>query len=172
MWIIAGVLLGLMVLVALAGFHTGPHTHAAAGVLGALAALWLVAMAVDGRTSSILWALLTADLVLTGAVGVMAWNGLSAKHVADRLRPLPRLEGAEGVAISALSPEGIVRACGEEWTAVSINGPVPAGGRVQVVRRSGVRVEVWGEDPEEIRPETPFVFDSGDAGDPGLGKEG
>lgn len=152
MWVVAGVLLGLVVLVALAGFHSGPHTHFAAGVLGALAAAWLILMALDGRSSSILWALLGADVVLTGGVAVMAWNGLTAHAIAERHRPIPRLEGAEGVAVSALSPEGIVRARGEEWTAVSLNGPVPAGGRIQVVRRAGVRVEVWGEDLEEAPP--------------------
>jgi len=27
MWVIAGVLLGLLVLASLVGFHTGPHAH-------------------------------------------------------------------------------------------------------------------------------------------------
>ena len=34
MWVIAGVLLGLVVLASLIGFHVGPHAHVAAGVLG------------------------------------------------------------------------------------------------------------------------------------------
>ena len=34
MWVIAGVLLGLVVLVSLIGFHVGPHAHVAAGILG------------------------------------------------------------------------------------------------------------------------------------------
>ena len=50
MWVIAGVLLGLVVLTSLIGFHVGPHADLAAGVLGLLAAAWLVVMAVDGRT--------------------------------------------------------------------------------------------------------------------------
>jgi membrane-bound ClpP family serine protease len=48
--------------------------------------------------------------------------------------------------VEALDPAGIVRVAGEDWTAVSLNGPVPAGGRVQVVSVRGVRLEVWGED--------------------------
>ncbi len=61
MWVIAGVLLGLVVLASLIGFHVGPHAHVAAGVLGVLAAAWLVVMAVDGRSAPVLWALLSAD---------------------------------------------------------------------------------------------------------------
>jgi membrane-bound ClpP family serine protease len=58
------------------------------------------------------------------------------------------LEAAEGVAVSALTPEGIVRVRGEEWSAVSVNGPVPADTKVQVLRAGGVRLEVWGENGE------------------------
>ena len=50
MWIIAGVLLGLVVLASLVGFHSGPHAHVAAGVVGVLAAAWLV---VHGRRRAI-----------------------------------------------------------------------------------------------------------------------
>ncbi len=146
MWIIAGVLLGLVVLASLVGFHSGPHVHAAAGVIGVAAAAWLVVMAVDGRSAPILWALLTADLVVSAGVGVMAWLGLSR-------RPTPghrvvSLEGAEGVAVSDLAPEGIVRVRGEQWSAMSVNGTVRAGTRVQVLRASGVHLDVWGEDEE------------------------
>jgi membrane-bound ClpP family serine protease len=163
MWIVAGVLLGLVVLVSLVGFHTGPHTHIAAGVLGALAALWLVLMAVDGRSSSILWALLSADVVLSGGIGVMAWYGLVERGAADR-HTQRSLVGSEGIVLSALSPEGTVRAGGEEWTAVSLNGPVPAGGRVQVVRQTGVRIEVWREDLDEVAADDHFMLDRSDVG--------
>jgi membrane-bound ClpP family serine protease len=147
MWIIAGVLLGLMVLVGLVGFHTGPHSHVVAGVLGALAAAWLVVMALDGRSSSLLWALLSADLVVSTGLGALAWKGLSA--AADAADPEARRrlsEGTEGVALTALTPEGIVRVRGEDWSAVSRNGDVPAGGHVQVLRAAGLRLEVWREE--------------------------
>jgi membrane-bound ClpP family serine protease len=148
MWIIAGVLLGLVVLFSLVGFHSGPHVHAAAGVIGVLAAVWLVVMAVDGRSAPILWALLTADLVVSAGVGVMAWFGLSGRVDGGR-RPAS-VEGAEGIAVSDLTPEGIVRVRGEQWSAVSVNGTVRAGTRVQVLRVTGVHLEVWGEDAEAV----------------------
>jgi membrane-bound serine protease (ClpP class) len=165
MWVVAGVLLGLVVLASLIGFHSGPHAHAAAGVAGALAAIWLVLMAISGRSSSVLWALLAADVVVSGGIGVMAWRGF-----ADQRKPLPAhhgrpvLEGAVGVALNDLAPEGIVRTRGEEWSAVSLNGPVAAGGRVHVVRADSVRLEVLAE--EAVPPAGPELF-SLEAGEEG-----
>jgi hypothetical protein len=69
-----------------------------------------------------------------------------------------RLEGASGVTESALEPEGLVRVHGETWSATSLNGNLPADAQVQVIRASGVRLEVWGEDV--IAPHLdPFVID-------------
>lgn len=144
MWIVAGVLLGLVVLAALAGFHTGPHTHVAAGLLGLVVAVWLVVMVAEGEAAPVLWALLGADVALSAGVGVMAWSALSHPAVPD-VHHLASLEAAEGVAVTELAPEGIVRVRGEQWSAVSVNGAVPAGVPVQILRSSGVRLEVWAE---------------------------
>lgn len=151
MWIIAGVLLGVVVLGSLIGFHTGPHTHVVAGVCGVLAAIWLVVMAVDGRSASLVWALFSADVVVSAGVGIMGWYGISHRDDSGYHRP-GRLEGAEGVAVSDLGPDGIVRVRGEQWSAHSVNGSVSAGTRVQVLQATGVRLEVWGEDAVEGPP--------------------
>jgi membrane-bound ClpP family serine protease len=148
MWVVAGVLLGLVVLASLIGFHTGPHAHVVAGAAGLAAAAWLVAMAVDGRSSSLLWVLLGADLVVSAGVGVAAWSVLAHGTAAGPGYPPARLEAAEGVALSDLDPEGIVRVGGEQWSAVSVNGTVRRGTGVQVLRAGGVRLEVWGEETE------------------------
>lgn len=161
MWVIAGVLLGLVVLASLVGFHSGPHAHVVAGVVGVLAAAWLVLMAVEGRSAPVLWALLSADLVVSLGVGVMAWNGLSRRGTSAHQVNSP--EGAEGVAVSDLVPEGIVRVRGEQWSAASLNGTVRAGTRVQVLRRSGVHLDVWGEDAEAIPTAGRFRLDEGES---------
>ncbi len=148
MWVVAGVLLGLVVLASLVGFHTGPHAHFAAGVIGVCAAAWLVFMAVDGRSAPVLWALLSADVVVSAGVGIMAWNGLSGRAIAGH--HTTSLEGVEGVAVGDMTPEGIVRVRGEDWSAVSVNGDVRAGCRVQVLRAVGVHLEVWGEEDEAL----------------------
>ncbi len=161
MWFVAGVLLGVVLLASLAGFHLGPHAHVVAGVVGVLAALWLVLMAVDGRAAPLLWALLSADVVVSVGVGTLAWYGLSA-HTTSGYR-LNHLQGGEGIAVNDLAPKGIVRVRGEQWSAVSVNGTVPAGGKVQVLGVSGVHLDVWGEDVDAHSTADPFHLDEGDS---------
>jgi membrane-bound ClpP family serine protease len=150
MWVIAGVLIGLVILASLVSFHTGPHAHVVASVVGFVTAGWFVLMAANGHSAPILWALFTVDLVVSAGVAVMAWSGLKHASASEGLatRHLGSLESAEGVAVSDLVDEGIVRVHGEEWTAVSVNGRVPAGSRVQVLRAAGVHLEVWGEEAD------------------------
>ena len=117
MWVVAGVLLGLVVLTSLIGFHVGPHAHLAAGVIGVLAAVWLIVMAVDGRTAPVLWALLSADVIGSVGIGTLAWKGLTSRGVNVSARRLVSPLGAEGVAVGDLGPEGIVRGCNERLRA-------------------------------------------------------
>jgi membrane-bound ClpP family serine protease len=159
MWIVAGSLLGLVVLASLVGFHAGPHAHAAAVAIGGLAAAWLVLMALEGRSSSVLWLLLSADVVASAGLGVMAWTGLSARHGGAGHRAVAPLEGTDAVAVTELAPEGIVRVRGEQWSAVSLNGAVHAGAPVHVVRVAGVRLEVWGDQQDSLLPGDPFSLD-------------
>jgi membrane-bound ClpP family serine protease len=161
MWVVAGVLLGLVMLGSLAGFHTGPHAHLAAGVAGAVVALWFIFMAVDGLSGPVLWALLGADLVVSAGVGLTAWKGWkSVSTMSGPGRHFSSLESEEGVAVSDLVPEGIVRVRGEQWSAASVNGTVRAGTRVQVLR-AGVRLEVWGEEAEPEVGHGIFSLDRG-----------
>jgi membrane-bound ClpP family serine protease len=146
----------MVVLATVVGLHTGPHAHLVAWVVGVAAAAWFVLMAVDGRSAPVLWGLLAADLVIAFGVGFTAWKGLTAP--APDGRHFPSLESSEGVALSDLSPEGIVQVRGEHWSASSVNGHVREGTRVQVLRAQGVRLEVWGEEIEAFAPERPFSF--------------
>jgi len=149
MWLVAGLLLGLVVFVALLGFHTGPHTHLVAGVLGVAAAIWLVVMAFEGRSLSILLVLLGTVLAISVGVGVLAWKGLSAPPTANIGLRRRTLEGAEGTAVTDLDLHGVVRVHGENWSAESLNGTIKAGARIQVINAEGVHLEVWGEETEE-----------------------
>ena len=156
MWVVAGVLLGLVVLAAVVGLHIGPHAHLVAWGAGIAAAAWFVLMAFDGRSAPVLWGLLAVDLVIAFGVGFTAWKALTT-DIPDG-RYVPSLEGAEGVALSDLSPKGIVQVRGEHWTASAVNGHVKEGGRVQVLSAQGVHLEVWGEEIEAFAPEPPFSF--------------
>jgi membrane-bound ClpP family serine protease len=157
MWIAAGLLFGLVILVSLAGFHTGPHTHALAGAIGVALAVWLVFLALDGRSAPVLWALLSADLVVSAGVGVTAWSVLT-RH-GTSAAPVSSLESTDGVAVTDLVPDGIVRVRGEQWSATSANGSAPAGSRVQVLRALGVRLEVWSEDAASVPVDGIFSLD-------------
>ena len=72
-------------------------------------------------------------------------------------------EGTEGVAVSDLAPEGIVRVRGEQWSAVSVNGTVRAGARCTSSVPAGVRLEVWGEEAEAVPAEGMFSLDEGNS---------
>jgi membrane protein implicated in regulation of membrane protease activity len=153
MWIVAGILLGLALLGALAGLHVGPHGHALGTAAGVLAAVWLLIMLALGDARPILYVLLGADVSITALMGVAGWRVLSTPNaMAEHDTPPPSCEGHFGVAVGALEPGGIVRVDGEEWSAESVNGTVPAGGRVQVLRVNGMKLEVWGEDNPALAP--------------------
>ena len=148
MWAIAGVLLGLVLLASLVGFHTGPHSHAAAVLLGGVTAVWLLVMALTGQSTPALWLMLGADVAVSAGVGTAAWKGLKALHEPTSLRA-NRLEGLMGTAETDLNPTGTIRVRGEGWSATSLNGRIPAGTAVQVINVKGIRLEVWGEEAVE-----------------------
>jgi membrane-bound ClpP family serine protease len=161
MWVVAGLLFGLVVLVSLAGFHVGPHAHVAAGVLGIVTAAWFITMAVDGHDVPLLWILLGADLALSVGVSALAVTGRHAASHAVAGLGVGSPEGALGVAVGNLSPSGIVRVGGETWSAVAVNGTVPDGSPIHVLGVDGVRLSVWGEEavapPDDAAPSDPFA---------------
>jgi membrane-bound ClpP family serine protease len=146
MWAVAGILIGLMVLGLLVGMHTGPHTHAVASIFGVAAAVWLVIMATQGHTLSLVIVLLVAVVLVTAGIIALAWKGLAAQSELGDPSKASSLEGSQGKALTDLSPEGIVRVRGEDWSARSLNGIVHAGEAIQVINAVGVRLEVWGEE--------------------------
>jgi membrane-bound ClpP family serine protease len=151
MWAGVGVLLGLMVVATVLGFHVGPHSHVAAVGLGVAAAVLLLVMAATGQAAPLLWILLGADVAISGGLGVIAWRGLKLEDVAISGSAMVGVVGAEGVAVTDLHPDGIVRVRGENWSATCLNGTAEAGQQVQVVEATGVRLGVWSEEAE--RPE-------------------
>jgi membrane-bound ClpP family serine protease len=156
MWIITGVLLGLACLTAAFGFHAGPHAHGVAGALGVFAGGCLIYMLVERGSGPGLWSILGVDLLSSAGLAALGWKGVSAYRgevLADHRHPL---EGVEGVAVSDLVPGGVIRIRGEEWSAISVNGTAPRHSRVQVLRATGVRLEVWSEDAE---PSNERLFD-------------
>ncbi|HEY5272788.1 MAG TPA: NfeD family protein [Acidimicrobiales bacterium] len=146
MWFVADFLLAFVVIASVLGFHIGPHSHAAAGIAGVVAAIWLLTMAATGQAAPLLWVALGADVALTAGVGTIAWRGLQTKHIPALPLAHERLIGATGIAVSDLDPDGIVRVRAEAWSASSLNGRIEKGATVQVIEVTGIRLGVWGED--------------------------
>jgi membrane protein implicated in regulation of membrane protease activity len=156
MWIITGVLLGLVCLATVFGFHAGPHAHGVAGALGVFAGGCLVYLLIEHGSGPGLWSVLGVDLLSSAGLAVLGWKGVSEykeEVLADHRHPL---EGVEGVAVSDLVPDGIIRIRGEEWSAISVNGSARRDTRVQVLRATGVRLEVWSEEAERQSSEGLF----------------
>jgi membrane-bound ClpP family serine protease len=146
MWFVADFLLAFVVIASLVGFHIGPHSHAAAGIAGIVAAIWLLTMAATGQAAPLLWVALGADVALTVGIGTIGWKGLQTKDAPPLPLPHDRLIGATGVAASDLDPEGIVRVRSEAWSATSLNGRIAKGATIQVIEVTGIHLGVWGED--------------------------
>lgn len=151
MWAVAGALLAAFVLLSVMGALTSPHLHIGAALAGVAAAVALLIVALAEANAELAWALFGLDLAASAAIGVSAWSGLRhLRRLGDRVvltaaPPPPGLVGCQGEAVSALGPEGIVRVRGEQWTAVSMNGPTPARARVQVIGVEGLHLQVWNE---------------------------
>jgi len=157
MWAVVGVLLGVVLLSSLLGFHVGPHAHVIAAGLGVAVAVFLFVLAVTGHSSATLWTLFGADLAVSAGVGTVGWKGLTTTRVRPYGHGSAGLVGVEGVAVTDLDPDGIVRVRGENWSSTSLNGTIRAGGTVQVVKASGVRLSVWGDEAIEDSAPRPTI---------------
>jgi membrane-bound serine protease (ClpP class) len=108
-------------------------------------------------------ALLTVSpfLIVASTLGVTAFFLLLIR-ASLRTRRLPALTGPEallgkeGIATSELSPRGVVRVGGEEWSAIAEADPITSGELIEVIGVEGVTLRV--HRPHEWRlPDIPPV---------------
>ncbi len=66
-----------------------------------------------------------------------------------------KLIGMEGIALADLTPAGQVRVDLQDWSAVSVAGPIRAGDPVRVTGIAGVRLQVAPAAPTEVTPIQP-----------------
>lgn len=82
-------------------------------------------------------ALMTGLVVLSFATVVtFGWRALRRPPLMETAVPL----GATGVAVSDLTPQGVVQWHSEQWTAVAVEGPIKAGEEVEIVGRDGLKL--------------------------------
>jgi membrane-bound serine protease (ClpP class) len=83
--------------------------------------------------------------VVVGVLSLFLVRALmSAKKTPLRSGP-QALNGAHGVAETALDPLGRVRVRGDSWSAESVGGSVPAGTPVMVIAVRGITLDVFPE---------------------------
>jgi membrane-bound serine protease (ClpP class) len=146
------VALSILVVVAVGvavGVHTGPHGLVAAGVLGIAASIGFVvgvlALAPAGSRPALAWVLLAGTAFVSAAALVAGAVSLPALRRRQPAVAPGRLWGAEGVAVTDLTPVGTVRVRGENWTAESLCGRLPAGATIEVMEVEGLRLRVWSD---------------------------
>jgi membrane-bound serine protease (ClpP class) len=62
---------------------------------------------------------------------------------------LTTMVGTRGRAVSALTPEGVVRIKGELWQAIAAGGPINPGEEVTLVEQEGLTLTVASSNPTD-----------------------
>jgi membrane protein implicated in regulation of membrane protease activity len=136
------ILLVLLAAAVLLCAHAGGHAWFVPLPALALAALWAFTASASSPAAG--WLLVALCAFASGAALVVASTALR-QRLRGTLVGLPSLRGRDGVAVTSLSPVGVVQVAGENWTAESVSGPLPVGAPVHVLGVRGVRLEVWSE---------------------------
>ena len=90
------------------------------------------------------WTLVALSATVSAAALALARAALH-QRLRDELALLPPLKGALGVALTQLTPGGVVQVGGETWSAQSVSGTLPAGAPIHALQVRGVHLEVWSE---------------------------
>jgi len=144
-WLTGAVLAVVLIVTWVLCAHAGGHAWLVPLPAFALAVLWALTAASGRWSSATTWWLAAASAATSAGAVAVAGTALRQRIVGVRAAA-PPLEGAEGCAITALSPTGVVRVAGEAWTAESVSGPLPAGAPVHVLRVRGLKMLVWSEE--------------------------
>jgi membrane-bound serine protease (ClpP class) len=107
----------------------------AAGAGGTAGQPFAVTVSISPAVIGIMTVLITAFFVFVLGKGI----GAQGRKVTFGVETLP---GTAGVAVTDLSPAGLVQMSGEQWSAVAEGGAISAGERVEVVGRDGLKLRV------------------------------
>ena len=141
-WATGAILLALLVATGLLAAHAGGHAWFVPLPALVLAVLW--AFTVSASSPAAGWWLVALSAVASGCGVIVAGTALR-QRLRGTWAALPPVRGARGVAVTELTPIGVVRVAGEIWSAESVSGKLPAGAPVHALRLRGVRLEVWSE---------------------------
>ena len=142
LWVTGAVLMVLLAATGLLSAHAGGHAWFVPLPAFALAVLW--ALTASSHPAGASWALVALTATASAGSVLLATTALR-QRLRGQLALLPSLRGAAAVAITDLTPVGVVQVGGETWSAESVSGPLPAGAPVHALNARGVRLEVWSE---------------------------
>lgn len=143
-WATGGVLAALVILTWVLCAHAGGHAWLVPLPACAVAVIWALTAASGKWSSATTWWLAVTSAAMSAGAVLLAGTALRQRITGVRT-VAPPLAGADGIAVTALSPTGVVRVAGERWTAESVSGPLPVGAPVHVVSIRGLRLLVWSE---------------------------
>jgi membrane-bound ClpP family serine protease len=141
-WGTGAILLALLVGTGLLCAHAGGHAWLVPLPALALAVVW--AFTVSAHSAEAGWWLVALSATAC-AGGVLLAGTALRQRLGGTVVGLPHLRGTSGVAVTQLTPVGVVRVAGENWSAESVSGTLPAGAPVHVLGVRGVRLDVWSE---------------------------
>ena len=141
-WGTGAVLLVLLIATGVLSAHAGGHAGFVPVPALALAVAW--AFTASARSPEAGWWLVALSATACAGGAILAGTALRLR-LGGSLAVLPPLRGATGVAVTDLSPLGVVRVGGENWSAQSVSGILPVGAPVHVLGVRGVRLDVWSE---------------------------
>jgi membrane-bound ClpP family serine protease len=141
-WATGAILVVLLAATGSLSAHAGGHGWFVPVPAVALAAVW--AFTASSHSPSAGWWLVALTAIVSGGGMVLALTVLR-QRLRGQLALVPHVQGALGVALTDLTPVGVVQVAGETWRAESVSGPLPAGAPVHAMTARGVHLQVWSE---------------------------
>ncbi|GAC1409366.1 MAG: nodulation protein NfeD [Actinomycetota bacterium] len=88
------------------------------------------------------WLIIVSAVAVTAFFSVVAQAVVKARRMPKPASEFPIATGAQGVVVRSCEPDGIVRAGGEQWSAVADGAAIPEGTAVRIVSIEGLKVHV------------------------------
>uniref|UniRef100_A0A7C2ZCM7 Nodulation protein NfeD n=1 Tax=Ignisphaera aggregans TaxID=334771 RepID=A0A7C2ZCM7_9CREN len=141
-----------LVLLAIEMYNPGFGVFGLSGiVLLAIGLGYQIYITPPGLLTEPVYAIIGSAVFLAGFVGFIAFKALETLH-RKRISLEQRILSSIGIAKTEIheTEAGVVHIVGEDWTAYSVKGSIPAGSKVRVVRIDGLKLYVERvEDQEE-----------------------
>jgi membrane-bound ClpP family serine protease len=157
MSVIALAVVIVLLIALLASVHVGPHAvmvTSSALTVALSGAIVLVGLGTLFVAEPLL-ALIILALALVGSAATLMWGYKSARsREVGTIKRDERLRDCPATAVTDLTPNGIVRVEGEQWTAESLDGPIRAGTAVLVSEVHGLRLTVIIDPLSSDRPQS------------------